>query len=380
MNIRMLNRSALACLAIASLSVAACKGQQVTHGTQAGVADSTENAPPTQGGGNQPQKIQEVHPHAGGNVGEAGGPRDVDLAKAQAREPEPQPKPRGEPPKIEEIMPNPDKLPRPTKTDDTSTTSNAKPRTVKRTVADTAVEYEMVYVPAGEVKVTIDGQEKTVKVGPFWIGKTELPWEIYDIYVFNLDEQGVNAAADAVTRPSRPYIPPDRGFGHAGYPAISMTTQGATKFCEWLSAKTGRKYRLPTVAEWRLAALAGTTGEYAFDDPSKIDDYAWTETNSPEKTQPIGQKKPNALGMLDVHGNAMEWCRTMDGKGFVACGGSYYSTPEDSTAYSTAEQDWEWNMTDPQIPKSPWWLSDASWVGMRIICEDETVNAPEDKP
>jgi len=383
MNIRMLNRSALACLVAASLSVAACKGQQVTHATQAGVADSTENAPPKQGGGRAPQNIEEVHPHAGGNVGESGTPRDVNLAEAQDRAPAAQPTRQPAQPQPETNLPRPEDGPKPSNTGDTSTkTSTAKPKAVKRSVPGTAVDYEMVYVPAGEVTIVEGDMEKTVTVGPFWIGKTELPWEMYDIYVFNLDEQGVNAAADAVSRPSRPYIPPDRGFGHAGYPAISMTNQGATKFCEWLSAKTGRKYRLPTVAEWRLAALAGSDGQYAFgNDASKIDDYAWTENNSPEKTQPIGQKKPNALGLLDIHGNVMEWCRTMDGEGFVACGGSYISTPEDSTAFSYAEQDWEWQMTDPQIPKSPWWMSDASWVGMRIICEDETVNAPEgEKP
>lgn len=388
MTFNMMNRSAIGALCIALLSVAGCRSaEHTTHSQQAGLADSTNSAPPTQGGENQPQKIQEVHPHAGSNVGEAGGFRDVDLEEVQSREPEAQAKPRGEPPIIEEIMPNPDDAPPPSRTGDTSTTTNAaKSRTVKRTVPGTAVGYEMVQIPAGKVRVIgDDGQETTVEVGPFWIGKTELPWEMYDIYVFNLDEQGVNEAADAVSRPSRPYIPPDRGFGHAGYPAISMTTQGATKFCEWLSAKTGRKYRLPTVAEWRYAALAGSDGQYAFGDPAHIDDYAWTENNSPEKTQPIGQKKPNAFGLLDVHGNVMEWCRTMDskgdGEGFVACGGSFYSTPEDSTAFSAAEQDWSWQMTDPQIPKSPWWMSDASWVGMRILCEDETVNAPEeDKP
>jgi formylglycine-generating enzyme required for sulfatase activity len=205
-----------------------------------------------------------------------------------------------------------------------------------------------------------------------------LPWEMYDIFVFNLDEDASNAEADAVSRPSRPYIPPDRGFGHGGYPAISMTTQGAVKFCEWLSAKTGRTYRVPTVAQWRLAALAGSKGAYSFGpDAEDIDEYAWTINTSPEKTQPLAQLKPNNYGLYDVEGNVMEWAR--DGDNFVACGGSYINEPEDASAFSIAEQDWEWNMTDPQIPKSPWWLSDASWVGLRIICDDETVGEAGDK-
>lgn len=311
-----------------------------------------------------------------------GRPQDVDLQDAQDREggvPEPRPErdPPPDQPIIEDIMPRPEDGPPPSGIGDTSTTSNDT-SIVERTVPGTAVHYEMVLVPAGEV-IFVDGDtQKTVTVGPFWIGRTELPWELYDIYVFNLDQQGEHPGADAVTRPSRPYIPPDRGFGHAGYPAISMTTQGATKFCEWLSAKTGRKYRLPTVAEWRHAAAAGSTSRYSFgDDATNMDEHAWTASNAPEQTQPIAQKKPNALGLFDVHGNVMEWCRTMDGQGFVACGGAYTTEPEDATLYAEAEQDWEWNMTDPQIPKSPWWLSDASWVGLRILCEDETVNAPE---
>lgn len=370
------------------LSVAGC-GQ--THHARAHEASANEQPSPVanqdehRGGAHTQPSIQDIHPHQiDARSRASGAPRDVPLAQAQARAAEPvrsvrTPIASNDPPVIEDIMPRPEEGPKaPTRTSDSGTTTNT-PATVKRTIPGTSVDYAMVQVPAGAVTITDDdGNDTTVEVRSFWIGTTELTWDMYDIYVFNLDEQGVNAKADAVSRPSRPYIPPDRGFGHGGYPAISMTTQGATRFCEWLSAKTGRTYRVPTVAEWRLAALATSEGPYAWgDDESRIDDYAWTQNNSPEKTQPIALKKPNALGLFDVHGNVMEWCLTMDGKGFVACGGSWYSTPEDSTAYARAEQDWEWNMTDPQIPKSPWWLSDASWVGMRIICDDETVNAPE---
>ncbi len=398
MNLRMFNRTTQASLItlglVGLMSVAGCGHKHGVHSTSdRHDSGSVERSQPVtgqserHGGDHTSDGTQEVHPHdLETRTNESGAPRDVTLHEAQAREPSPQAPTRVQgasidPPVIEEIMPRPKDGPPPSdSTPDAGTTTNApKGKVVKRTVPGTAVGYEMVQVPGGAVTVLDDeGNEQTVEVKSFWIATTELSWDMYDIYVFNLDEQGVNAKADAVSRPSRPYIPPDRGFGHGGYPAISMTTQGATKFCEWLSAKTGRKYRVPTIAEWRLAALAGSEGPYSFgDNADLIDAYAWTENNSPDKTQPIGQKRPNALGMFDVEGNVMEWCLTMDGQGFVACGGSYYSTPEDSTAFSVAEQDWEWNMTDPQIPKSPWWLSDASWVGLRIICDDETVNAPK---
>ena len=250
-----------------------------------------------------------------------------------------------------------------------------------RTVPGTALEFTMVKIPAGVVSLPgPDGAAIDVKVGPFWAMTTELTWDLYDVFVFNLDEQGTHPQADAVSRPSRPYIPPDRGFGHAGYPAISMTTRGAEGFCQWLSAKTGRTYRLPTMAEWKHMALAGAAGPYSFADAATIDDHAWTARNTDEATRPVGQKLPNAFGLYDMHGNVMEWVRTLDGKGFRAAGGSYRDEPAESTADSFAEQNWEWNMTDPQIPKSTWWLSDASWVGMRIICDDETVGETSQPP
>src|SRR6185295_4387517 len=93
------------------------------------------------------------------------------------------------------------------------------------------------------------------------------------------------------------------------YPAISMTQHAANKYCEWLSAKTGKNYRLPTEAEWEWACRAGTTTAYSFgDDASKLGEYAWFTPNSEEKPQPVGKKKPNPWGIHDMHGNVTEWC------------------------------------------------------------------------
>lgn len=312
-------------------------------------------------------------------VGSESGAEAADTAYAPRATPgSTGPASRQDQPESGSILPRPEDDPTPPSADPGAVVGGSSrnaisPRTFKRTIPGTAVDYVMVYVPAGTVRMTNeDGEEVQVEVGPFWIGQHELSWDMYDVYVFNFDQPGEHPEADAVSRPSRPYIPPDRGFGHAGYPAISMTTQGAEKFCEWLSKKTGRTYRVPTPAEWKYAALAGSEGPYCFgDDVAQLPEYAWFDENAEEKTQPSGQKKPNAWGICDMHGNVMEWVRTQDG--WIACGGSWRQDAEGVTADATAEQDWEWNMTDPQIPKSPWWLSDASWVGMRLICEDETV-------
>ena len=98
------------------------------------------------------------------------------------------------------------------------------------------------------------------------------------------------------------------GMGKDGFPAIAMTQHGANKFCQWLSAKTGHFYRLPTEAEWEYAARAGTTTTYFWgNDGSKLGQYAWYADNSDFKYQKVGKKKPNPWGLYDIYGNVTEW-------------------------------------------------------------------------
>lgn len=252
-----------------------------------------------------------------------------------------------------------------------------EPQPFFQKVPAAAFQFELVPVPG-----SADG-----KIKPFYMSRYEMTWEAFDVYVFALDaeDKDVPKDTDAVTRPTKPYLPPDRGFGHEGYAVISAHYKIADEFCKWLSEKTGRKYRLPTEDEWEHACRAGADPKapYCFgDDVSKLGDYAWYDENAEGTPHPVGQKKPNAWGLYDMHGNVLEWVTGRDGKP-VTKGGSYMHEADDLKIEARIYQDSSWNASDPQIPKSTWWLSDGPFVGFRVVCEMEEPgkkDQPEKKP
>jgi hypothetical protein len=224
-------------------------------------------------------------------------------------------------------------------------------------IPGTTHELEFAAIPPGRLA----GEP----VEGFFISTTEVPWIAYLAMVFEAEDAAAQGDWDGFSRPSKPYINIDRGWGQQDEPVISISLKGARAFCEWLTRHTGRVHRLPTEREWEYAARAGSSAPWSTGPrASALTDHAWFDANSGGRTRVVDAGEANPFGLRNIHGNAAEWVA----EGWLV-GGSYRDEAADLAFGKRKKPSPAWNASDPQIPKSTWWLADAPFAGLRVVCE-----------
>ncbi len=297
------------------------------------------------------------------------------------------------------------------------------------TVPGTSASLNMIAVPGGSFTMgssdsepfhkSDEAPQRQIEISPFFMGETEVTWnQFWAFYAETMSEGRTPPAViyannsrpdiDAVSGPTPPFGLPDQGWGMGERPAITMTHYSAETFCQWLSLKTGKKYRLPTEAEWEYAARGGTSTPYFFEgspkdftnesfwngifgaDTTGINSYTVYMNNSGNRSQEPSKVRANPFGLKNMLGNVMEYCsdwyaedaygQMQDGEKdptgpehgteHVVRGGLYTSDAADlRCAARSHTRHNDWLRTDPQNPKSIWWYSDVKGIGFRVVCE-----------
>ncbi|MDR1859495.1 MAG: SUMF1/EgtB/PvdO family nonheme iron enzyme [Bacteroidales bacterium] len=291
-------------------------------------------------------------------------------------------------------------------------------------IPGTAIRFDMVAVAGGEfmmgssdsepLRRPDEGPVTKVKLSPFFIGRIEVSWDEYLAFFAATSSQGRKESeapkeeVDGISGPTPPWGAPDQGWGRGQRPAITMSWHAANTYCRWLSQVTGKRYRLPTEAEWEYACRGGTQSPYPFAgspkkysntgffrkivsaDTAIISRYAIYAGNSNGITHEPSDVLPNPLGIKNMLGNVAEFCLdrydpntyatykgevenphgSKRGAEHVVRGGSFRSDAKDlRCAARDYTRTQAWLVTDPQMPKSIWWYSDTQEVGFRVVCE-----------
>ena len=264
------------------------------------------------------------------------------------------------------------------------------------------VKMELVWVPTGSFlmgspdsesgRTDDEGPVHTVELDGFWMGKYEVTVSQFRQFVeaasYQTDAEkkgesfGLNSSGCWEVQSGLNWRNP--GFPQEdNHPVVHVSWNEARSFCDWLSRKEGKEFRLPTEAEWEYACRAGSTTRFCFgDSDGGLHQYGWFSANSGGKTHPVGEKKANEWGLYDMHGNVWEWCGDLyadkyeaaaaknpqgasSGPHRVLRGGGAYSGPQACrSAYRTG--------ADPTGAYDN--------RGFRVVCEGENISIPPSSP
>ena len=286
--------------------------------------------------------------------------------------------------------------------------TDAKAAAYTVTIPNTTATFGMAPIPAGsfemgsaDPKAPADQRPvRTVTLDAFWMMTTEVNWDAYLMFMFADQANETtrpDALVDALSRPTAPHLEMSFGRGNEGFPAISMTQHAANKFAQWLSAKTGEYYRLPTEAEWEYACRAGGPASLP---EAQLAEVAWYQENSATQEfadgtyHKLGTKKPNAWGLHDMLGNVMEWTTdqyapypaTAQTNPWVpptasypmaVRGGGWADGANRVTCTTRVKSDAVWKERDPQLPTSVWYMTDAEWLGFRLVRPSKVPSAAD---
>ena len=164
------------------------------------------------------------------------------------------------------------------------------------------VVFEMVYVPGGTFTMGATAEQgsdaeydekptHSVRLSGYYIGKYEVTQAQWKAIMGN--------------NPS--------GFKGDNLPVENVSWDDCQKFIRKLNQLTGKKFSLPTEAQWEYAARGGKSGGTKYSGSDDIGNVAWYGYNSGDKTHPVGEKSPNDLGIYDMSGNVEEWCQDWKG-------------------------------------------------------------------
>ncbi|MBR2961604.1 MAG: SUMF1/EgtB/PvdO family nonheme iron enzyme, partial [Alistipes sp.] len=157
---------------------------------------------------------------------------------------------------------------------------------------------EMIFVDGGSLTIDNQNSSKNITLPDYYIGKYEVTQAQW------MAVMGTSIAEQCNKTPNSSLA----GEGDT-LPIYYITPEEAEEFCRRLSQQTGKKYRLPTEAEWEYAAYGGAnSAKQTFSGGNKAIDVGWVKENSKGACHPVGSKQPNTLGIFDMTGNVAEWC------------------------------------------------------------------------